>query len=73
MRACFQSFSLHLFTPDAFADTITLAQISQATYDLVCDDGAFQWDERGFVDVKGKGEMKTYFLLKAGESERAAD
>ena len=48
-------------------------QVSQATYDLVCDDDSFDWEERGLVDVKGKGEMKTYFLLKAGESERAAD
>ena len=43
-------------------------QISQATFELVCDDEAFAWDERGFVHVKGKGDMKTY-LLRGGEWE----
>ena len=37
-------------------------QISQATYDLVCDDEDFMWDERGLVDVKGKGQMSSYIL-----------
>ena len=37
-------------------------QISEATFELVCDDGAFEWDERGSVGVKGKGEMRTYLL-----------
>ena len=37
-------------------------QISQATYDLVCDLGGFVFEERGFVEVKGKGKMATYLL-----------
>ena len=37
-------------------------QISQATYDLVCDMGGFVFEERGFVEVKGKGKMATYLL-----------
>ena len=37
-------------------------QVSEPTFELVCDDGAYEWDERGYVEVKGKGEMKTYFL-----------
>ena len=37
-------------------------QISEATFELVCSDGEFEWDERGSVDVKGKGEMGTYLL-----------
>ena len=35
-------------------------QISAATYNFVCDDNNFAWDERGVVDVKGKGDMMTY-------------
>ncbi|WZN61978.1 guanylate cyclase [Chloropicon roscoffensis] len=46
-------------------------QISEATHALVCgDDSDFCWDERGYVEVKGKGKMKTYLLR---ESERGAD
>ena len=37
----------------------------KATFDLVCDCGEFDWEERGSVDVKGKGEMRTYFLREA--------
>ena len=29
---------------------------------MVCDVEDFDWDERGSVDVKGKGAMTTYFL-----------
>ena len=43
-------------------------QISEATHALVCgDDSDFCWDERGYVEVKGKGKLKTYLLR---ESER---
>ena len=46
-------------------------QISEATHALVCgDDSDFCWDERGFVEVKGKGKLKTYLLR---ESERGDD
>ena len=37
-------------------------QISEATYELVADSSDFSWEERGHVDVKGKGRMKTYLL-----------
>jgi len=35
-------------------------QVSDDTYKLVRDD--FDWEERGSIKVKGKGQMKTYFL-----------
>ena len=42
-------------------------QISEATHALVCgDDSDFCWDERGYVEVKGKGKLKTY-LLRDGD------
>jgi len=38
-------------------------QISEATHALVCgDDSNFCWDEPGYVEVKGKGKLKTYLL-----------
>lgn len=37
-------------------------QISQDTYDLVKDSSDFKWEQRGQVEVKGKGKMMTYFL-----------
>ena len=43
-------------------------QISEDTHALVCDDDDFEWEERGSVEVKGKGEMKTY-LLRADAKE----
>ena len=45
-------------------------QISEGTYALVCDDDDFAWEERGFVGVKGKGEMKTYFLVEETNYEK---
>jgi len=45
-------------------------QISQDTYDLVCDDCDFEWEERGYVEVKGKGQMKTYFLKQEEELQK---
>ena len=41
-------------------------QISEDTYVLVADVVSFSWKERGRVDVKGKGRMKTYLLEPAG-------
>ena len=41
-------------------------QISEYTYALVSDNMDFIWKERGRVDVKGKGSMKTYLLDLAG-------
>merc|ERR1719387_2271418 len=37
-------------------------QISEATHALICGDDDFCWDERGYVEVKGKGKLKTYLL-----------
>jgi len=37
-------------------------QISEDTYALVANDPDFEFEERGSVEVKGKGEMKTYLL-----------
>ncbi|WZN65017.1 guanylate cyclase [Chloropicon roscoffensis] len=45
-------------------------QISEPTHALVCGENGFAWDERGYVEVKGKGKLKTYLLR---ESERGAD
>jgi class 3 adenylate cyclase len=36
-------------------------QVTQATYELVKDDFVFEY--RGKVDVKGKGEMETWFVV----------
>jgi len=41
-------------------------QISEVTHALVCDDDGFAWDERGFLEVKGKGRLKTYLLRERG-------
>ena len=41
-------------------------QISEATYALVCGDDDFCWDERGYVEVKGKGKLMTYLLRESG-------
>ena len=41
-------------------------QISEATHALICGDDDFCWDERGYVEVKGKGKLKTY-LLRDGD------
>ena len=41
-------------------------QISEATYALVCGDDDFCWDERGYVEVKGKGKLLTYLLRVSG-------
>ena len=40
-------------------------QISEATHALICGDDDFCWDERGYVEVKGKGKLKTYLLRES--------
>merc|ERR1711977_769257 len=35
-------------------------QISEDTYELVREGSESQWEQRGLVEVKGKGKMKTY-------------
>jgi len=46
-------------------------QISQSTHAIMMsgsnDDDAFVWEERGEVEVKGKGMMKTYMLTLSKE------
>ncbi|NQE36262.1 adenylate/guanylate cyclase domain-containing protein [Microcoleus asticus] len=62
------------FIYDLWGDTVNIAsrmesqglpwriQVSETTYKLVADKYLFQ--ERGIIEVKGKGEMKTYILLR---------
>ena len=35
-------------------------QVSFYTYDLLCD--KYEFEERGLIEIKGKGEMRTYFM-----------
>lgn len=61
------------FAYDLWGDTVNTAsrmessgeagrvQCSEATYQLLKD--TFDFEERGTIEVKGKGAMKTYFLL----------
>ncbi len=63
----------HKFAYDLWGDVVNTAsrmeshgvagsiQISGATYDLIADE--FACERRGTVEVKGKGEMETYFLV----------
>jgi class 3 adenylate cyclase len=36
--------------------------ISQKTYDYIKDDPDFQFEKRGRIEVKGKGEMDMWFV-----------
>ncbi|HIK29297.1 MAG: CHASE domain-containing protein [Oscillatoriaceae bacterium SKW80] len=61
------------FVYDLWGDTVNIAsrmeshglpnciQVSKATYELLCDTYDFQ--ERGRIQIKGKGKMSTYLLL----------
>jgi len=61
------------FTYDLWGDTVNTAnrmeshgvagkiQVTVATYERLKDKYIFE--ERGIIDVKGKGEMQTYFLI----------
>ncbi|HBY77600.1 MAG TPA: hypothetical protein DEG47_11525, partial [Cyanobacteria bacterium UBA11148] len=35
-------------------------QVTESTYQCLCD--RYQFEERGIIEVKGKGKMRTYFL-----------
>jgi class 3 adenylate cyclase len=71
------------FFYDVWGDTINTAsrmeshgvpgqiQVTQATYDRLRD--AYEFEERGKISVKGKGTMRTYFLLCKQASASAAD
>lgn len=37
--------------------------ISNATYELLQQIGGFKCEERGLIFIKGKGEMRTYWLI----------
>ena len=63
----------HKFIYDLWGDTVNIASrmeshgeasrihVSQATRDLL--DGRFRFEDRGEVPIKGKGAMRTFFLL----------
>jgi adenylate cyclase len=65
----------HKFVYDIWSDTVNTAsrmesqgmagrvQVSEATYALVKDD--FVCEERGAIDVRGRGSLTTYFVLTA--------
>ena len=36
-------------------------QVTESTYQCLCD--RYQFEERGIIEVKGKGKMRTYFLI----------
>jgi class 3 adenylate cyclase len=38
-------------------------QVSETTYHLLKDKAQYQFEERGVISVKGKGEMMTYWLV----------
>ncbi|MBE9229489.1 PAS domain S-box protein [Phormidium sp. LEGE 05292] len=58
---------------DLWGDTVNIAsrmesqgiadkiQVTEFTYNILC--GKYLFQERGTISVKGKGEMKTYFLM----------
>ncbi|MBW4520486.1 MAG: response regulator [Scytolyngbya sp. HA4215-MV1] len=60
------------FIYDLWGDTVNIAsrmesqgipsciQVSETTFN--CLDGKYHFEERGFIQVKGKGEMRTYLL-----------
>ncbi len=64
---------LKKFSYDLWGDAVNLAsrmeshgipgkiQVSEATYLLIKDE--FQLEERGIIQVKGRGELTTYFLI----------
>jgi adenylate cyclase len=67
------------FQYDIWGDTVNTASrmessgevgrvnISEATYELLKDDPAFQFSPRGKVQAKGKGEVEMWFVEGAGE------
>lgn len=66
------------FSYDLWGDTVNIAsrmeslgvtgaiQVTQAVYDLLRE--GYEFEERGMINVKGKGDMRTYLLV--GRKER---
>lgn len=66
------------FQYDVWGDTVNIASrmessgeagkvnISQATYEFVKDDPQFRFEQRGKIEVKGKGEIEMWFVELAG-------
>ena len=64
------------FQYDIWGDTVNIASrmetngqpnqvnVSQSTYELLKDDPAFEFEYRGKIEVKGKGEMDMYFVSR---------
>jgi guanylate cyclase len=44
-----------------YQGTANRIQVTRATYELLCDE--FELESRGTIDVKGKGEMETWYLV----------
>lgn len=67
------------FQYDIWGDTVNTASrmessgevgkvnISQTTYDLLKDQPEFNFESRGKIEAKGKGEMEMYFVTESGE------
>ena len=63
------------FQYDIWGDTVNTASriesngeagkvnVSQATYELLKDDARFTFENRGKIEVKGKGEMEMWFVV----------
>ena len=70
------------FFYDVWGDTVNVAsrmestgapgrvQVSEATYERL--KGKFEFEARGEVEIKGKGKMKTWFLLDGRKDAPAA-
>jgi class 3 adenylate cyclase len=64
------------FQYDIWGDTVNTASriesssevgkvnISKATYELLKDDPSFQFENRGKIQAKGKGEMEMWFVSR---------
>lgn len=44
-------------------------QISEATHTYICEANGFAWKERGTVEVKGKGAMRTFIMESMAETK----
>jgi len=68
---------LKKFHHDIWGDTVNTASrmessgeagkvnISRSTYDLIKNDPGFTFENRGMIDVKGKGEIEMYFVMRS--------